>query len=77
VTAKGDTAMEEHGALATRVTALEELAQGQEAITRLLTTLLENHHERLEELRRQTAGMQRLWVRLAQRYGWLEDDDLS
>ena len=36
-----------------------------------------NQNELLEEVRRDSQQTQRLWVRLAQRYGWLEDDDLS
>jgi hypothetical protein len=50
----------------------------------LLCTLLERHEamfERqeamLEEIRRDSKQTQRLWVRLAQRYGWIEDEDFT
>ena len=38
--------------------------------------MLGRQQEMLEEIRRDARQTQRLWVRLAQRYGWLEDDDL-
>ncbi len=37
--------------------------------------LLERHQELLAEVRRDAQQTQRLWVRLAQRYGWLDEDD--
>ena len=37
---------------------------------------LERQEEILQEIRRDARQTQRLWVRLAQRHGWLEDDDL-
>ena len=63
--------------LGDRLAALEGLAEGQQAINRLLTTMLEHQQEVLEEIRRDAKQTQRLWVRLAQRYGWLEEDDLD
>ena len=49
---------------------------------RLLTQILagigqriEQNEALLEEVRRDSAQTRRLWVRLAQRYGWLDDDD--
>ena len=46
--------------------------------------ILANHNvligrlnEQLEETRRDARHTQRLWTRLAQKYGWLDDDDLS
>jgi hypothetical protein len=39
--------------------------------------MLEHQQEVLEEIRRDAKQTQRLWVRLAQRYGWLEEDDLD
>ncbi len=37
--------------------------------------LLERIDRRLEQVEQDTAMTRRLWVRLAQRYGWLEDED--
>ena len=37
--------------------------------------LLERHQELLAEVRRDAQQTQRLWVRLAQRYGWLDEND--
>ena len=37
--------------------------------------LLERHEELLAEVRRDAQQTQRLWVRLAQRYGWLDEND--
>ena len=33
--------------------------------------------ETLEEVRRDARQTQRLWVNLAKKYGWLDDDDLA
>ena len=32
--------------------------------------------DQVEEYRRDTKQMQRLWVHLARKYGWLDDEDL-
>ena len=37
--------------------------------------MLERHQELLAEVRRDAQQTQRLWVRLAQRYGWLDEND--
>ena len=37
--------------------------------------LLERQQELLAEVRRDAQQTQRLWVRLAQRYGWLDESD--
>ena len=39
--------------------------------------MLKRHEEMLLEIRREAAMTKRLWTRLAQRYGWLEDEDLA
>lgn len=39
--------------------------------------MLEGQREMLDEVRGDSKQTQRLWTRLAQRYGWLEDDDAS
>ena len=49
---------------------------------RLLTLLermderIEQNKERIEQNERHLAALHRLWVRLAQKHGWLEDEDL-
>ena len=53
----------------------EILERHQETLERHQETL-ERQQEILEEVRRDARQTQRLWVRLAQRHGWLEDDDL-
>ena len=53
----------------------ETLERQQETLERQQKTL-ERQQEILEEVRRDARQTQRLWVRLAQRHGWLEDDDL-
>ena len=72
-----------------RVDSLEDTSLGHEARIRLLELLAErslelltevrrdNDHkaEVLAEMRRDTQQTQRLWLRLAEKYGWLEDDD--
>ena len=37
---------------------------------------IEQNKERIEQNERHLAALQRLWVRLAQKHGWLEDEDL-
>ena len=59
-----------------RVEALENTSNGQEARIRLLELLAERSLDLIEEIRRDNQQTQRLWVRLAQRYGWLDEDDL-
>ena len=46
--------------LGDRLAALEGLAEGQQAINRLLTTMLEHQQEVLEEIRRDAKQTQRL-----------------
>ena len=66
-----------------RVRELEATAGNHQAMINLLVAIAERQQgtlERLEsllqEVRRDSQQTQRLWVRLAQRHGWLEDDDL-
>ena len=39
--------------------------------------LLGKLNDNLEEARRNSQRTQRLWIRLAQKNGWLDDDDLA
>ncbi len=52
----------------------ETLDRQQEMLERH-QALLERHQELLAEVRRDAQQTQRLWVRLAQRYGWLDEND--
>ena len=49
---------------------------GHEVRLRLLEAIAERQQTLLEEVRRDASQNQRLWVRVAHRYGWLEDEDL-
>ena len=51
---------------------LRTLTDNMVTLTETMGTLAEN----LEELRRDSRHTQRLWIRLAQKNGWLDDDDL-
>ena len=71
-----------------RVTSLETAAQRHEQTIARLDAIIENHDQLmdrllanqeamaslLEELTRDAATTRRLWLRLAQRYGWLDDE---
>ena len=62
--ARLDTIIENHDQLLDRLLANQETLQAnQDAIVSLL-----------EELTRDAATTRRLWLRLAQRYGWLDDE---
>ena len=74
-----------------RVAELERTANNHDAMFRLMISIGERQQDTLDEIkelvkgqgellaevRRDSRQTQRLWVRLAQRYGWLEDDDLQ
>ena len=71
-----------------RVDSLETTAQRHEQTIARLDAIVENHDQLmdrllanqeaiaslLEEVTREAATTRRLWLRLAQRYGWLEDE---
>ena len=65
-----------------RVAELGLIAGNHDAMLAFLTAIAERQQEtleRLEELlqqvQRDSQQTHRLWVRLAERYGWLDDDD--
>lgn len=67
-----------------RLAQLEETSRTHDAMLNMLIsigerqqTMLERHQEQLDELRRDARLTQQLWTRLALRYGWLVDDDLT
>ena len=62
----------------------EERLERLEETDRKLTELMENvviiiqhQQELLDEVRQDAKMTRRLWVRLAAKYGWLDDDDLN
>ena len=59
-----------------RIEALEQTVRTHDVMINLLVSIGERQQELLEEIRRDNQQTQRLWARLAQRYGWLDDDDL-
>ncbi len=70
-----------HGAMLNLLIAIGERQQTllEEIQTEVkeIRVVQENQNELLEEVRRDTQQTQQLWVRLAQRYGWLDEDDLT
>ena len=67
-----------------RLDALEIIVANHEKHLAVLTEIAERQQVRIEqneamllEIRREAAMTKRLWTRLAQRYGWLEDEDLA
>lgn len=53
------------------------MLQSQDEVNRTLLTMLRSHEEAMAEMREDHRKTQRLWVKLAQKYGWLEDIDPS
>ena len=69
--ARLDSILENHDQL------LERLLASQEALQAKQDSLQSNQErivDLLEELTRDAATTRRLWLRLAQRYGWLDDE---
>ena len=65
-----------------RLEAHEQRLEVHDETIRLLTEVLARNERRieqnealLEEVNRDSAQTRRLWVRLARRYGWLDDDE--
>ena len=56
------------------VTVVELLKQHSDTLTQHWE-LLKQNSELLAEVRRDAQRTQRLWVRLAQKYGWIEEED--
>ena len=53
----------------------QETLDRHQALLERHQALLERQQELLAEVRRDAQQTQRLWVRLAQRYGWLDEND--
>ena len=72
------------GRLEDAVVRLIGIAENQTKILTDHTQLLRAHqvllgklNDNLEEVHRDTQHTQRLWIRLAQKNGWLDDEDLA
>ncbi len=48
-----------------------------EALTSQVVALQKRQDESIAETKRHINAVQRLWVRLAKKHGWLEDEDLE
>lgn len=79
---RGVGIMVTNDALQERVDALEQTSRTHDVMLNLLISIgerqqetLERQEAMLEEIHRDARQTQRLWVRLAQRYGWLDDDE--
>ena len=64
--------LERHQALLERY---QETQRRQQALQERQQETLDRQQELLAEVRRDVQQTQRLWVRLAQRYGWLDEND--
>ena len=53
----------------------QEMLERHQGLLERHEELLERQQEMLAEVRRDAQQTQRLWVRLAQRYGWLDEND--
>ncbi len=53
----------------------QALQERQQALLERQQETLDRQEELLAEVRRDAQQTQRLWVRLAQRYGWLDEND--
>ena len=60
-----------------RLTHLETSNRNHETMLNLLTSIGERQQDLLEQVQRDAQQNQRMWVRVAKRYGWLEDEDLA
>ena len=83
--ARLDAIIENHDQLLERLLTNQESLQASQDRLEAKQDLLESNQERmqanqeaivnlLEEVRRDAAVTRRLWLRLAQRYGWLDDE---
>jgi uncharacterized coiled-coil protein SlyX len=76
--ARLDSIIENHGQLLDRLVANQEYLQSNlESLKRNQEGMQANQEAivgLLEELTRDAATTRRLWLRLAQRYGWIDDD---
>ena len=58
-----------------RVATLEDTSRTHEVMLNMLISIGERQQELLEEIHRDTQQTQRLWVHLAKKHDWIDDDD--
>ena len=63
------------GVLSNCVLELTDLAKRQEKAHEEHRQEMAEHRKEVAEYRRETAQYQRLWVHLAKKHGWLDNDD--
>ena len=59
-----------------RIDQLEITSRTHDAMLNLLISILERQDSRLEEQRHDNAMTRRLWVKLAAKHGWIDEDGL-
>ena len=76
--ARMDAMIEDHDQLIERLVANQEFLQENLKTLQASQQRMEANHEAivslLEELTRDAANTRRLWLHLAQRYGWIDDE---
>ena len=60
-----------------RLDRLEEVSEKLTELMATVVTAIQHQQELLDEVRQDTKMTRRLWVRLATKHGWLDDDDLN
>jgi hypothetical protein len=60
-----------------RLDRLEEVSEKLTELMATVVTAIQHQQELLDEVRQDTKMTRRLWVRLAAKHGWLDDDDLN
>ena len=55
----------------------QEQLERHEELFRHIVSMSQRQEEQLAEVREDTKMTRRLWVRLATKYGWLDDEDLE
>ncbi len=60
-----------------RLDRLEEVSEKLTELMATVVTAIQHQQELLDEVRQDTKMTRRLWVRLATKHGWLDEDDLD
>ena len=60
-----------------RLDRLEEVSEKLTELMATVVTAIQHQQELLDEVRQDTKMTRRLWVRLATKYGWLDEEDLD
>jgi hypothetical protein len=60
-----------------RLDRLEEVSEKLTELMATVVTAIQHQQELLDEVRQDTKMTRRLWVRLAAKHGWLDEEDLN